>query len=375
MDTETLSASARLLVDGAEAFPEIIRCIREAKRTIEINMFIWRDDGIGNVIARELIAAADRGVLVSIVKDRYGVSCELSEEDRSSFFHSDATVKERLMAQALTLLYAREIFFTPVKSPDPLANVLRAHPNIHVSDRAYRCDHSKFYIFDDEVLILGGINIEDKENGADIRGRRYHDYMAEIREAGAVRVFKAKRADPALAGTPFVVNMKEPKRVFELEEHYHSLIRNAREDLTILMAYFTPEKRFSAELLAAARRGVRVRLVMPKAANYTEDCNKRTLTVLFRANEPNLTLYLTPRMLHAKLLMSEQTISFGSGNITKKAFRQLDELNLALPNDGGAFSRAVRQSVEATIAEAEPVTSAGQLRYHRIYSRLEGILM
>ena len=40
----------------------------------------------------------------------------------------------------------------------------------------FKADHSKYYIIDD-TLILGGINIEDKENGSDRQGREYQDYM------------------------------------------------------------------------------------------------------------------------------------------------------------------------------------------------------
>ena len=68
-----------LLVDGKNAFPEIIRCIRKAHESIFINMFIWRNDTIGCTLAHELLAAADRGVKVTISKDRYGVICETCE--------------------------------------------------------------------------------------------------------------------------------------------------------------------------------------------------------------------------------------------------------------------------------------------------------
>ena len=69
--------------------------MREARESIYINMFIWRDDVIGNTIARELLEAADRGVKVEIVKDRYGILCEYSEEDQSSFFHKDPRLPEK----------------------------------------------------------------------------------------------------------------------------------------------------------------------------------------------------------------------------------------------------------------------------------------
>jgi phosphatidylserine/phosphatidylglycerophosphate/cardiolipin synthase-like enzyme len=56
----------RLLIDGQESFKRITQQIRQAEKSVHINMFIWRDDKIGNHVGRELLAAADRGVDVSI---------------------------------------------------------------------------------------------------------------------------------------------------------------------------------------------------------------------------------------------------------------------------------------------------------------------
>ena len=55
-----------LLVDGNNAFPEIIRCIENARRSVYINMFIWRDDAIGNRMAQAVLTAADKGARVYI---------------------------------------------------------------------------------------------------------------------------------------------------------------------------------------------------------------------------------------------------------------------------------------------------------------------
>ena len=88
-------------------------------------------------------------------------------------------------------------------------------------------------------------------------------------------------------------------------------------------------------------------------------------------------MYLSPRMLHTKLMMNENTISFGSTNITKKAFGQLSELNLFVPNGDFAFAEALRQSVAADLAEATEVDSQSvkTLRYRRTVAWLEGLLV
>lgn len=366
----------KLLIDGQEAFPEIIRCIRGAKNTIHINMFIWRDDEIGNQIAGEVLGAADRGVKVVITKDRYGVICETCEENQRSLFHANPNPGERIQIRTLIWLYNRDLWGRriPAKQNERYRR-LASHPNVRLIADRYRYDHSKYYLFDDSVLILGGINIEDKENGQDRAGRRYRDYMVEFRDRRVIERFLRKMETPHMACEPFAVNLKSPERVFEIEERYLRLINGARESLTILMAYFSPEKRFLDAIRAAAERGVAVRVVVPASANFTDATNKRTMKELAAYRGGGLELYLSGRMLHAKLVMSEKTIGMGSCNITKKAFFQLDELNCFLPNDEGAFAGAVRSSVEDTVCSAMRVTNLATLKHSRLLALLEGLLM
>lgn len=375
---DAMSENLRLLVDGQEAFSEIIRCVRSAVDHIHINMFIWRDDAIGNRLAEELLRAADRGVRVVIVKDRYGIICEYCEETQRSFFHKRPTLTEKIKIKALEAIYNRDLLRNPpLAAESALYRSFTAHPNIQILSDRYRYDHSKFYIFDNAVLILGGINVEDKENGRDRLGRVYRDYMVEIRDKALVERFLYRRAhpEPDRADDMFGVNLKVPRRSFEIEERYLDLIGRADRQLTIMMAYFSPEKRFLEAIRAAVDRGTAVRILAPARANFTDDTNKRTLKRLAGREGTGPALFLSDKMVHAKLLMSEKEISLGSCNITKKAFRQLNELNLFVPNDDSAFAGAVRESVEATIREARPVTGRAMLKHHGMLALLERILM
>ncbi|MBO5653417.1 MAG: hypothetical protein J6S44_04300, partial [Clostridia bacterium] len=85
-----------LLVDGKRAFPVILSAIAEAKETLLINMFIWRDDAIGNKMAEAVLSAAERGVKVRLSLDRYGLVLEKAEEAGRSFFHKKATLTEKI---------------------------------------------------------------------------------------------------------------------------------------------------------------------------------------------------------------------------------------------------------------------------------------
>ena len=94
-----------LLVDGKNAFPGILRCIDGAKESVRINMFIWRDDTIGNRMGEAVLSAAERGVKVDISVDRYGVVLEKAEECKRSFFHKKQSCTERIKTRVLELFY------------------------------------------------------------------------------------------------------------------------------------------------------------------------------------------------------------------------------------------------------------------------------
>ncbi|MBE6595122.1 MAG: phosphatidylserine/phosphatidylglycerophosphate/cardiolipin synthase family protein [Ruminococcaceae bacterium] len=367
-----------LLVDGKRAFPEIIRCIEAAKRSVEINMFIWREDAIGCRMAEAVLTAADNGARVYISVDRYGLVLEKAEEAKKSFFHEHPTVTERIKIKYLELCYPNGGSKDKKEARGPLFQRVMTHPNITVSRDVFKADHSKFYIIDDEILFLGGINIEDKENGQDCKGRVYGDHMAKLCGVTHVTNFREKLANGADLSPEyrFGANVKdEGVRRFEMEERYLDMIRAAKERLHITMAYFSPLPQFLTAICDAAARGVEVSVLLPGSANFQHDTNMKTAKRLLQQSAGRVRVYLSPRMLHTKLLMTEETVSFGSTNITKKAFGQLSELNLFVPNGDFAFAEALRQSVAHDLAEATEVTDAKSLRYRRVIAALEGLLV
>ncbi len=364
-----------LLVDGKETFPAILAAIEGAEKTIFINMFIWRDDAIGNRMARAVLEAADRGVSVQLSIDRYGAVLEKAEECRRSFFHKKQTLIEKLKARALALFY-RERSALPWQRDEEsdLYRALLAHPGITLDCDRHKADHSKFYIIDNRVLFLGGVNVEDKENGADREGRVYGDLMVRIDGEDAVRAFLARRAGAPLTGDLlFPMNVKEGGRL-EMEEHYLSLIEGARERLLIVMAYLSPLPRFLDAIVRAHERGVRVTVMIPARANYQNDTNRKTVARLLCLTNGGIEVRLSPKMLHTKLLMTEGAVSFGSTNITKKAFCQLDELNLTVKNTASPFCLAVNDAMERELAAATPV-GVGEVPYSRFRALCEGFLV
>ena len=366
----------RLYNSGCEAFPALIEAIGSAKHSLEINMFIWRDDAIGNKMAEATLAAAERGVQVRISVDRYGVVLEKAEECMRSFFHKSQSPIERIKSRILATAYPTPGMKYPVKDTErELYRAIMSHPNISVERDTFKADHSKFYVIDEEILFLGGINIEDKENGADMHGRVYGDLMAGLFGRDYVEAFRAAREGrPTDIAYRFPLNRKTHK-IFTVREHYLDLIRAAEQRLLIVMPYFSPLSDFVREIAAAAERGVTVTLMIPKKSNFQDDTNKRTVRRLMKITGGAVKVYFTPKMLHTKLIMSEKTVSFGSANITKKAFSQLDELNLALPNTDDAFCRALTAVVQDELAAALECRSESDIKYRKAIALFEGLIV
>lgn len=368
-----------LLIDGKRAFPEIISCIENAKKSVYINIFIWRDDIIGNRMGQAVLKAANNGARVYISVDRYGVVLEKSEEARKSFFHKKQTLIEKLKSKALAIGYPKNCPKGKVRDEETeLYKSIMSHPNITVSHDEFKADHSKYYIIDDEILFVGGINIEDKENGSDIIGREYGDYMVKMAGRVYVDTFKAKLSSGKNTDDTyfFGINSKKPNfPMFEMEQKYLDLINGAEKKLHITMAYFSPLKKFTDAIISAYNRGVDISIVIPMDANYQDDTNKKTVKKLLKATNGGICVYFSPRMLHTKLVATDKEISFGSTNITKKAFNQLSELNLFVGNIDCPFCNQMWASIEHDINEAEKISSYKNVRYNKLYSLVEGFLV
>ena len=366
-----------LLETGRDAFPEIIRQIRSARQEIMVHMFIWREDRIGLRIAEELLKAADRGVSIVIEKDRYGLLLEYAEESQRSFCHTPDHL-ERIQIKALCLSDNRELFGKHLHTErSELYKKLKEHPNVLMQDNRKTKDHSKYYIFDRQIMILGGINIEDKEYYSDSRDRIYFDYMVKISDAKIVSRFLEKRENPEKKDDLFRLNTKEPVRCFELKESFLELINEAERELTIMMAYFAPEKEIISAIYRYLERGVNVRVLISKSSNYMDNTNKYTVTKLLsrKHNSGKLSVFMTDYMLHAKLVMNEKRIITGSCNINKKAFITLGELCVAVNNDDSTFASQVRESTEALFRSSAQINDSNDISFNRFMAAVEILIM
>ena len=99
-----------------------------------------------------------------------------------------------------------------------------------------------------------------------------------------------------------------------------------------------------------------------------------TMKKLLKMTDNGITVYFSPKMVHTKLVANEKWVSFGSTNITKKAFAQLSELNLFLPR-GRETAEQLMQSVRENQVFSRLVTNWQEVRYNHPLAWLEGFLV
>jgi len=389
-----------LLTGGRAAFDRILRRIDHAKRRIFMRCFDWRDDETGNIVARHMLHAADRGVEVTILKDSMGMHYEYLEATKQSFFHKKIGPLVRMQTWFLMAAYGQ--WGSLRQNANPLVDALLEHDNVTVVCEK-RFDHSKLYIFDDECLVLGGMGIGDDfrwkniDFMVDITGpdavSRYMDrheghasFDPERRFDYLLHSFSAKKdGGDGHGGVGAGVGVGAPagrrsRRVRRkgaatvasvghdddlLARQRLGFINSARERLTVEMAYMG-DRRFTRALLDAVKRGVAVTLLTAERANVIADLNRYTCAQLLRKarGAGNLRVILHPRMVHGKAIVVDgERVDIGSANFTPLSHGGYEEVDLY--SRDARFARAVEQAIERDGEDgllAEP-----RLTYRRRY--------
>jgi cardiolipin synthase len=343
--------TVELLAGGTAAFARILRRIDHARRSIMIRSFEWRDDETGQSMARALLAAADRGVEVTILKDRLGGFYEHLAATKQSFFHKRIDFESRWQLWGLMAFYGR--WGSLRQMPSPLAEALVKHPNIRAVVKK-RYDHAKLFVFDDQTVILGGMGIGDDFRYVNV------DFMVEISGADAVerladRSTGRARFDAQRAFDYLLHSSEGQAQTSEsLSGQRLALIDGARKRLTIAMAYLGDPAATEA-VCQAVGRGVSVTLLTAARAEVGGDLNLFTCAkILRRTGSPqNLRLVLHPSMVHGKVIVGDgEWVDLGSTNFTRLSHNGYEELDVF--SRDRAFARRVEQAVEHAVAAATP---------------------
>ncbi len=242
-----------LLRDGEQAYPAMLAAIAAAKRTICFETYILRDDATGLRFLDALVERASAGVLVLLLYDAWGSRV------------SEATL-ERLREAGVVVRP-----FRPWRFTGSLLRSIAQHR---------RRNHRKSLVVDGDVAFTGGMNVADDYAPVEDGGAGWRDTHLRIVGPSAQKLetlfletwrrnhgprvdasrFVRARAPSAsglrIVGNGFVRDKKQVRTAY-LEAFSH-----AKQRIFVTNAYFLPPARVVRELTAAARRGVRVAVIL-----------------------------------------------------------------------------------------------------------------
>lgn len=336
-----------LLFDGPDTLTAMIAAIEQAKSTINFETYIFDQDQLGLRFADLLIEKQRSGVQVNIIYDSVG-----SIGTPTEFF-------DRMRAAGIKL-----IEFNPV-------NPLKRFGRWQLNHR----DHRKILVVDGKIGFTGGVNISAAyANSSMFRAKRrtstdtigWRDTHVQI-EGPAVaslqllflQTWSTQHAGDlpdldyfpklAAAGDKTVHALgTQPDGDYSLYKAYILAIQQARKSIHITTPYFTPDRQLVDALVAAARRGVDVTIILPGVSDIglMYHAGQSFYTQLLSAGVRIYQLQIA--VLHAKTAVIDGSWStVGSANMDIRSFLHNYEANVIVIDEqfGCEMEKAFREDI------------------------------
>ncbi len=351
-----------LLRDGVEAFPAMIEAIRGAQRSIRLCVYMFIDDPVGDLFARELSAAAGRGVEVTVFYDALG-----SFWTARSFFQRmrDAGVVVRAF-KPFSLKFFRSM-------------VSR--------------DHRKLLVVDGELAFTGGMNVAAMWAPLAEDGGGWRDDVLRIEGPVVQQLERRFSATWRLHVNQRLVRFREllhRRRTRPLRYRgdtalavlstrrgiyraYLHAIENARKSIQIANAYFVPDRRMVQALRDAAARGVKVELLVN--ARWDHPLLHHVSRAFYDRLLPSgIQIYeWCSGVLHAKTAVVDGIWgTVGSFNLERTSFRLNHEMNVAFAD--ARLASKLAESFARDTAQCKPVLLGDWQRRPRWQKALERFL-
>lgn len=354
------TSEVQVYTDGESLYAAMVEAIRGARERILFETFIWKGDAWGARFKEELERAATRGVAVYLTFDSF----------------ANLVVPRRFKRFA----------------PSPRLHVLEYpllpwpwHP-LHL--RSYARDHRKILVVDGHTAFTGGYNIgslyaaEWRDTHLRVSGPQaweienvFIDFWNAHRRARLGRRLPelpdphARSWDPHIA----VHRNSPPLLMFPIRATYLEAIDRAQRHVYLTHAYFIPDRVVLRALLAAAARGVDVRVLLPETSNHVvADWLARGYYNACLAG--SIRLFLYGAMVHAKTATIDgEWTTIGTANMDRLSMVGNFEVNVEIYDAGVA--RQMERIFAADAGHARELT-LGEWRRRPPREKLaEAILM
>jgi cardiolipin synthase len=362
--------SIELLINGDEILPAMLDIINSAQTSIRWHVMLFLPDEAGQVLVEALTAAANRGVDVQLAFDinqsmNATFFAPYPPEKKQLFNEAMPVMLDQMQSAGITILQSDHQIDYPLDDVSDEARQLQIRIQSAACIRWDHVDHRKILIVDDNVAIVGGMNVGN-EYLYHIPPNLEMDVMCEVemrQEAGqpeawekwqdtAVLVkgpivrelshtfnlrweilggspIEVTTNPPQLAGdTPIRMLNQSPGRA-EISTGLVELMDNAEDEIYLAYPYVSHPVLLE-HLKTASRRGVRVTFIFP--GDYNNVAISRRLLRLLSEDllESGIHLYESNnRMNHTKLMIVDgRHISIGSHNFNYRSVLHDQELNL-----------------------------------------------
>jgi cardiolipin synthase A/B len=307
-----------VLVNGAQIYPAMLNAIRTAQTNITFETFVFRD-GIGATFVDELSAAARRGVHVHMLLDWLG----------------SRTMNSNLLAAARAAGCDVQIYHPP---------------SWYHLGRLNNRTHRKVMVIDGKIGFTGGVGMgtEWREGLNGLPPWRENHYRAEgpvVAQMQAVFIDNwIKATGRVLHGAEYFPKLSATCGDMEAQmfgsspvggsESLHLMVllalTAAKTSIDIQNAYFVPDRLTVEALCSAARRGLRVRIVVPGRHTDARIGRWAAHGLYGELLKAGIQIYeYQPTMMHCKVLVIDGVwSSVGSANFDDRSFRLNDEANL-----------------------------------------------
>ena len=371
----------RLLHNGGEYFPALIEAIDSAQQSVHLETYIFNLDDTGHRVMDALCRAQARGVKVRVVLDGFGCN-------ETAFDVCDLLTQSGIRHR--------------VYRPEP-----RGLRQAAFDLRRLRRMHRKTCVVDGILGFVGGINVlddlEDVPN--DGKGPRPRfDFAVEMRgpivdelvhaqralwlrmnwrrpdgERGFYRRFQQwgnsllrrrqayhpADADGMRAALVLRDNLLYRQRI---EDTYVAAITRAQSDILIANAYFFPGRRLRKALRRAAKRGVKVRLLLQGRSEYA--MQYRACRYMYNdllADGMEIHEYMAS-YLHAKVAVFDGYAMVGSSNLDPFSLLLAREANVFI--DDGRFSARLKEALESEMELDARVVTVERLKKRNVLERV-----
>ena len=311
---------------GQDLYSSMLEAIDNAKESIFIETFIWKDDEAGWDFKTHLARKAAEGVAVYVIFDRIG-NLVVPHDFKASFDPSIHLQQHLSVSSVFHLL-------------DP---------------RRYALDHRKLLIVDGYTSFIGGYNIGSlyASSWRDTHLRLEGPVSIEIASSfidfwnrfshrtDHIKTRPTRKFDPLVT-----LHGNDALRLtFPIRDMYIEAINRASHSILLSNAYFIPDRSLLESLKAAAQRGVDVRILVPWTSNhivtdwishsYFGQCLDAGIHVLG----------YTHAMLHAKTCTIDgQWSTVGTANMDRLSSLGNYEINVEI------YSREFAQQMERLFA-------------------------